>query len=242
MSLVKIGFKWYRYSDKRDHSYLPLYESLLYNKKETAKNIIEVGIGCNWYINYNKRWCGGSTAIWHDYFTNANIYSLDIHSTDKVILPEYLRNNEKIHFMIQDAYDEDIFNNTILNKNIKFDFILDDGDHKLSSMKKFIKLYSKILSDDGVLIIEDITNINWLDELKNITPNNLIKFVETYETIYSCNFKTGISPPPDGKVWKNYVFVINKNTEIESNKILKQNNDEYTFDGIKRVYPWKRLS
>jgi hypothetical protein len=27
------------------HSYLPLYDKLLINKKETAKNVLEVGIG-----------------------------------------------------------------------------------------------------------------------------------------------------------------------------------------------------
>ena len=42
------------------HSYLPLYQELLKGKKETAKNILEVGISQ-----------GGSIKLWHDYFTNA---------------------------------------------------------------------------------------------------------------------------------------------------------------------------
>ena len=49
------------------HSYLPLYQKLLINKKETAKNVLEVGI-CH----------GGSIKLWSDFFTNANVYGLDI--------------------------------------------------------------------------------------------------------------------------------------------------------------------
>lgn len=45
------------------HSYLSLYQKLLITKKETAKNVLEVGI-------YN----GGSIKLWSDYFTNANVY------------------------------------------------------------------------------------------------------------------------------------------------------------------------
>lgn len=44
------------------HSYLPLYQKLLISKKETAKNVLEVGI-------YN----GGSIKLWSDFFTNANV-------------------------------------------------------------------------------------------------------------------------------------------------------------------------
>jgi len=34
--------------------------------------------------------------------------------------------------------------------------MLDDGPHTLESMKQFIKLYSQIMTDDGILIIEDV--------------------------------------------------------------------------------------
>jgi len=49
------------------HSYLPLYQQLLESKKETAKNILEIGI-------YN----GGSIKLWNDFLKNANIHGLDI--------------------------------------------------------------------------------------------------------------------------------------------------------------------
>jgi cephalosporin hydroxylase len=151
------------------HSYLPLYQNLLISKKETAKNVLEVG------ISY-----GGSIKLWSDFFTNANVYGLDIINID--IVWEGIKNNEKIilHTSI-DAYDNDFFITHFLNKNIKFDFMLDDGPHSLESMKQFIKLYSQIMTDDGILIIEDVPYWDWIDTLKNEVPENLKQFIKVYD-------------------------------------------------------------
>ena len=79
------------------HSYLPLYQKLLINKKETAKNVLEVGI-CN----------GGSIKLWNDFFTNATIYGLDIMNINDVW--ENIKNKEQIILHTsQDAYAEDFF-------------------------------------------------------------------------------------------------------------------------------------
>jgi hypothetical protein len=34
--------------------------------------------------------------------------------------------------------------------------MLDDGPHTLESIKKIINLYSQIMAEDGILIIEDV--------------------------------------------------------------------------------------
>ena len=151
------------------HSYLPLYQKLLISKKENAKNVLEVGI-------YN----GGSIKLWSDFFTNANVYGLDIMHIDNVW--EEIKNNEKIILHTSsDAYDNDFFINNFLNKNIKFDFMLDDGPHTLESMKQFIKLYSQIMTDDGMLIIEDVPSLDWIDILTNEVPENLKQFIKVYD-------------------------------------------------------------
>ena len=151
------------------HSYLPLYQQLLISKKETAKNVLEVGI-CY----------GGSIKLWSDFFTNANVYGLDIMDINYVW--EGIKNNEKIilHTSI-DAYNNDFFINNFLNKNIKCDFMLDDGPHTLESMKQFIKLYSQIMTDDGILIIEDVQSWDWIDILINEVPENLKQFIKIYD-------------------------------------------------------------
>ena len=151
------------------HSYLPLYQKLLISKKETAKNVLEVGI-------YN----GGSIKLWSDFFTNANIYGLDIMNINDVW--ECIKNNDKIILHTStDAYNNDFFITHFLNKNIRFDFMLDDGPHTIESMKQFIKLYSQIMTDDGILIIEDVQSWDWIDILNNEVPENLKQFIKIYD-------------------------------------------------------------
>jgi hypothetical protein len=158
-------------NDKTDkntvHSYIELYENLLENKKFTAKNIMEIGIDR-----------GGSIKLWHDYFINATIYGLDIipltKTWDKILC------EPRIKLGRFDAYNEDFFNNNFLGK-IKFDMMLDDGPHTLESMKQFILLYTNVMADDGILIIEDVQSIEWLDELKQVVPEHLQQYISTYD-------------------------------------------------------------
>ena len=72
------------------------------------------------------------------------------------------------------------FNKTFLNQ-IKFDFILDDGPHTLESIKKFIQLYSKVITNDGILFIEDVTYWEWIEILTNEVPKNLKKYIKVYD-------------------------------------------------------------
>jgi len=152
-----------------DHSYLPLYQNLLISKKETAKNILEVGI---------QR--GGSIKLWSDFFTNATVFGLDI--MDYANLWEEITNTEKIIlYTSTDAYNEHFFNTHFLQKNIKCDMMLDDGPHTLDSMKQFIKLYSQIMTNDGILIIEDVQSWDWIDILKNEVPEEFKPFIKIYD-------------------------------------------------------------
>jgi hypothetical protein len=156
------------------HSYLELYQKLLISKKETAKNVLEVGIG-----DFGEK-NGGSIKLWRDFFTNATIYALDILPIDRV-MDELLNDDRVILYTSSNAYDNEFFTTQFLNKNIKCDFMLDDGPHTLESMKQFIKLYSQIMTDDGILIIEDVQSWDWIDTLKNEVPDNLKQFIKVYD-------------------------------------------------------------
>jgi hypothetical protein len=151
------------------HSYLPLYDQLLKNKKESAKQVLEVGIAN-----------GGSIKLWHDYFTNATVHALDICSIDRVW--DGIKNNDKIKiYASTDAYDKDFFNTHFLKRDIKCDFMLDDGPHTLESMIAFIQLYSQIMTGDGILIIEDVQSADWLQILYNAVPEHLKQYVKMYD-------------------------------------------------------------
>jgi hypothetical protein len=145
------------------HSYLPLYQDLLIHKKESALNVLEIGI-----------YQGGSIKLWHDFFTNSTVYGLDIMPIDSVW--DTLKNNEKIVLQSCDAYD-----NVDKFKSIKFDFMLDDGPHTLLSMIKFIKMYTPLMTDDGLFVIEDVQSIEWIDILKESVPDHLKQFIKVYD-------------------------------------------------------------
>ena len=153
------------------HSYLELYENLLFKKKYTSKNVLEVGGFSN---------NGSGLLLWHDYFTNATIYSIEILPIE--MMRQDLLNKERIVFYSRvDAYNEDFFTTNFLDKNIKFDFILEQGYRILDTMKQFIKLYSQVMTDDGILIIEDIPDITWIEELTASTPDHLKEFIHLYD-------------------------------------------------------------
>jgi cephalosporin hydroxylase len=169
------------------HSYLDLYENLLKSKKDSAKHVLEVGI-------YN----GGSIKMWADYFVNATVHGLDI--IDEKDVWDELKNKPNIElYTSSDAYNDYFFKYALVNKKIKFDMMLDDGPHTLESMKKFIMLYSQLMADDGILIVEDVQDWNWIDQLRECVPDNLKDFIEVYDLRKNKNRYDDI------------VFTINKN-------------------------------
>tara|TARA_B110000211_G_scaffold30222_1_gene30692 strand:- start:3323 stop:4666 length:1344 start_codon:yes stop_codon:yes gene_type:complete len=187
MSLVKLNNSE---TDKNTgHSYLPLYDSLLNPLKHTAKNILEIGV-----------MTGGSIKLWYDYFPNATIYGCDI--ADNIKLTEIKNNSRIILDLSVNAYDPTIIKKKFINTNIKFDLVLDDGPHSLQSQVDCILLYTQLLTNDGILIIEDVQDISWFDHLIYHTPEHLKKYIKTYDLRKIKNR------------YDDLVFVINKNQNI----------------------------
>lgn len=156
-------------TDKNNtHSYLEVYESLFMNKKYSATNILEIGIQD-----------GGSIKLWYDYFSNAKIYGLDIMNYNNIW--EELKNKERIILSCHNAYNQEFFNIKFSSMQKEFDIVLDDGPHTLASIIFFIKNYSKLLKNDGILIVEDVQNMSWIDEIKKHVPEDLKQFIEVYD-------------------------------------------------------------
>ena len=181
------------------HSYLDLYQNLLVNKKYTATNILEIGIG----TGNEGITDGGSIKLWHDFFPNATIYALDIKPIHSVW--DGIKNNTRIVLHTScDAYNESVVN-SLFNTTLKFDFMLDDGPHSLESMIHFIRLYTPRMSDDGVLIIEDVQSWDWIQILKNTVPQELQKYIHVYDLRHIKNRYDDI------------VFTINKGLQVNEN-------------------------
>lgn len=151
------------------HSYLELYQNLLQPRRNRAKNVLEVGI-----------FHGGSIKLWHDFFPQARVYALDI--MPRAHVWHEICNKDRIEiFADTNAYDPEFFQRKFLDRGIKCDFMLDDGPHTLQSMKDFIRLYSQLLTDDGILIVEDVQDWNWIQELRNVVPTELQSFIKVYD-------------------------------------------------------------
>ena len=149
------------------HSYIDVYQEIFKNKKTTAKNILEIGIGS-----------GGSIKLWHDYFLDATIYGVDISSRAQYGSDwnDILNNTRISLYDNTDAYNETFIDDTF--SNTTFDIIIDDGPHTLDSMITFMKLYPKLLSNDGIIVIEDIQSIDWIETLTKYTPDNMKQFIQ----------------------------------------------------------------
>ncbi len=155
------------------HSYLEVYENLFSSKKDTATHVLEIGIG-----PYQPN--GGSIRMWNNFFTNAEIHAVDIISIENV--NKILINEPRVYLHTSnDAYNTNFFNNTFFSKKHKYDIVIDDGPHTLESMITFIKLYSTIMKDDGILVIEDVQKIEWIDVLSEITSPGLKKYIQVFD-------------------------------------------------------------
>jgi hypothetical protein len=148
-------------SDKNTiHSYLDVYEELFSGVKNDVKNILEIGVRE-----------GGSVKLWSDYFPNCTVHGADISA------PSVVKEYDRVVFHIQDAYTVDF----VKKFDIKFDIIIDDGPHTLESMIFAVKNFMELLTDDGMLIIEDVQEIGWCDILKSNTPEEYHSMIKIYD-------------------------------------------------------------
>jgi cephalosporin hydroxylase len=194
-------------TDKNEgHSYAELYDVLFEPIQSTAHNVLEVGI--------DK---GGSILLWKNYFSNAAIYGVDCNKEDCINADvlQFLKDAEKVVLLTSvNAYDPLAIQmiNAISEYNFeqskpKFDVIIDDGPHTLTSQKKFLQLYIPLLSDNGIIIIEDIQNIDYCNDLVDIVPDELKKYVQVYD------LRDAKDQPDD------ILFVINKLSPMEVSQV-----------------------
>lgn len=149
------------------HSYLSLYQQLLESKKESATHVLEVGIQG-----------GGSIKLWKDFFPNATVVGVDVMKKEGIW--DEIHHDRIQLYTESDAYNTDFFVSTFLDK-ARFDFLLDDGPHTLDSMVRFIQLYSQIMKEDGMLIIEDVQAWEWMDILRQAVPASLQSYIRVYD-------------------------------------------------------------
>jgi len=138
----------------KDHNFSDYYSTIFFDKKESVKNILEIGLGTNNIKVPSNMGLQGkplaSLRAWKDYFANANVYGADI---DK----EILKNEDRIKTFYVDQTNAISISELYKNiGNINFDIIIDDGLHEYNANICLFENSFKYLSKQSIYIIEDV--------------------------------------------------------------------------------------
>ena len=156
------------------------YCSLFYDKEFTKYRdqdirLLEVGVHR-----------GGSLQLWHHYFSKALIYGVDPFDFGPKAKTAHM---ERVRINFTDGYDYHV---SIALPT--FDIVIDDGPHTKESHEALLKLYIPRLRVGGVLVIEDIADINWIDDYIKLVPENC-----TYEIV---------DVREQAEIWDSLLFVV----------------------------------
>jgi SAM-dependent methyltransferase len=162
------------------HCYLKYYDDILSKYKDKNINFLEIGLAV-----------GGSILLWNKYFSNANnIIGIDI-DTSRVGQYQYFppETLDKLNINVNvppysvfewinniKIIQKDIKESVSLFNDIKFDIIIDDGSHAPHDQEFVINNFVDKLTDDGILIIEDIQphSYDLIEKYKSILPNSYV--------------------------------------------------------------------
>lgn len=128
-----------------NHGYTSFYWEFFKDKYKEINNVLEIGV-----LN------GSSVKMWKDFFVNANIKAIDINPSCKMF------EGERIEILIGEQQNHDFLKKEIVDKNMFFDFIIDDGSHLSEhQIQSFEYLFANCLSSGGIYIIEDVCCSYW---------------------------------------------------------------------------------
>ena len=142
------------------HNFSRFYEKYLKKIKNKKLNILEIGV-----------WKGASTASFFYYLPNSTFVAIDSE-------PKFSYESNRIKFFLCDT--SKLSSLKKLKKNLiklsinKFDIIIDDGAHSLSSIINNFIFFFKLLKSGGIYVIEDYKFPNYFDYLKDLKDHYLI--------------------------------------------------------------------
>lgn len=156
------------YGQKSDkgtlHSYIEEYEQIFAPIRIRAVNVLEIGVAC-----------GSSIPLWHEYFENATILEVDNNqdkSCSKEIVSEFAASFLRSDYISNtDAYNlPTMYELLEKTDHDGFDVIIDDGSHSPLHQGFVLVEYGKILRPGGIIIIEDIVNMQYANILAYMMP------------------------------------------------------------------------
>jgi predicted O-methyltransferase YrrM len=155
------------------HNYTGSYERLLKPYEGKKINFLEIGVAY-----------GGSALLWHEYLPDARFALVDIKDqVHQSIRDRIDPNRHKFYFM--DAYQDECINTLINDFPDGFDVIVEDGPHTLESQIVFINKYLPYLKKGGIMIMEDIQSLAYIEPLKIVVPDEYKPSVEIVNLIHT---------------------------------------------------------
>ena len=134
------------------HDYLPYYDMMFSGLKNDEVNIFEIG--------YQYK---GSLRLWEKYFLYAKIKAIDI-TEDRPFINDAKALNLLTEIETGKRVKTELIDSNTLTKEYFKDFIpdivIDDGSHNLEDQIFIINLIYPILKKGGLLIIEDVQDID----------------------------------------------------------------------------------
>jgi hypothetical protein len=148
------------------HSYLPVYESVFKDTRNTHTKLLEIG-----------SFTGGSLCIWQEFFKDYEIHSIDIFEDPLAFSPHKdnpmygqpspferrLKDDPNMHLHHGRSSMDPIVAQGFQDNY--FDYITEDGDHTLNGQYTTFKLYWEKLKPGGYYFIEDIRGEKYADIL-----------------------------------------------------------------------------
>lgn len=166
------------------HSYIEKYDELFGTFKDKKINFLEIGcLTC------------GSIKMFNEFFTQGHIYGMDnwAQNTDHMghllhnkginlteIIDDVKENYPRVKLITCDSTNKDAVEKKL--SGIKFEIIIDDGDHRLESQFETFKNFIPYLEQGGVYVIEDVGYLQDLLQMINnyIIENNISLNVQGY--------------------------------------------------------------
>jgi len=166
--------------DKITSGYHYIYTNLFESIRNRNLNYLEIGLGT--LLNVESSHVGTLSIhpnfkpssilkVWKEYFINSNIYGIDI-------ADDCMVNDDRIKTFLVSSIDKQKCDDVL--GDLRFDIILDDGNHTADSQFKTFENFFHRLNNGGYYIIEDIGGggdgvsfyVKYKNELKKIINNH----------------------------------------------------------------------
>ena len=132
------------------HGYTPHYHRHLQHLRQTAKCVLELGIGGYEYPDRG----GESLRMWADYFNLAEIHGVDIHDKSgikkRVGIHTHIGSQDDVNFLVD-----------LVGKIGNPDVVIDDASHINSLSIRSFQILFPMLKPGGIYICEDVETSYW---------------------------------------------------------------------------------